>query len=91
MFEHIDLENYYSVQTPVGNDTIEMKMKLPGQENAKIKNYYINKDIKNGPIEYFTVYDSGIVLFMRQTNKLIEFYTNREFNLMDDGFFYLVD
>lgn len=89
MFEGIDLEYYYTLSAPAGGGEANLTLSTGHTEQDLIKNYYLNRDIENGPIEYFSIYPDGLVIFFRQIPQLIEVYSNKEFDLRDDGKFYL--
>lgn len=89
MFKHDDLLNRYELTAPINGGTVEMNMKTPNQ--GEISNFYINKDIEKGPLEFFSIYEKGLVIFARQTAEKIEIYSNAEFDIGDDGVFVLVE
>lgn len=90
MFENTDLDYYYTLAAPSGGGNSNMTLRTGHTEQDLIKNYYLNKDIENGPVELFSIYPDGLVIFLRQRADLVEFYSNKEFELHDDGNFVLV-
>lgn len=91
MFTHTDLINHYTLTVSPSTETSGMDL-VTGYEPSEvtINNYYINKDEKNGLIESFSIYSSGLVIFFRQTSNEINIYSNKEFQLEDDGKFHLI-
>jgi len=67
-----------------------MNLKTNYADDVIINNYYINKDIKRGPVEYFSIYSTGLVIFLHQTPTEIQIHSNMEFQLNDDGEFILI-
>lgn len=90
MFELLDLDCYYTIAAPNSGGEVTLTLSTGHTEQDLVKNYYLNRDIKNGPVEYFSIYPDGLVIFFRQTLELIEIYSNKEFDLGDDGIFYLI-
>lgn len=90
MIENINLEYSYSLEAPVGGGESTLTMKTNYTEDVTAKNFYINDEIEKGPIEFFSIYSTGLVVFFRQSVDLIEIFSNKEFNLTDDGTFILV-
>lgn len=91
MFEHTDLDYHYNLQISDSVNEVEMTMFTGYGNDVKIQNFYINNDAKKGPLERFSIYSTGLVIFSRQTADSIDLYSNKEFRLEDDGVFYLVE
>lgn len=91
MFETIKLDFSYSLTAPTGGGKAEMEMKTNYDKSVIVKNFYINDDAKLGPVEFFSYYSTGLAIFFRQTSEKIEFFSNKEFRLNDDGLFILCD
>lgn len=92
-FTHQDLLNHYSLRAPEGGGTVKMNLNTPNfeEQGITVKNYYINKDENNGPVEYFSVYSNGLAVYSKQSVDEINIFTNGDFNLLDNGDFELID
>lgn len=90
MVEKKYLDYYYTLSAPSEGGEAEMTMVTGHSDTDEIKNYYINDDINRAPEEYFSIYPDGLIVFFKRTKELIEVYSNKEFDLHDDGIFYLV-
>lgn len=91
MFEHTDLDYHYNLQISDSVSEVEMTMFTGYGDDVEIQNFYINKDAKKGPLEHFSIYSTGLVIFLRQGADNIDLYSNKEFRLEDDGAFHLVE
>lgn len=91
MFEYEDLDYVYNLQKSDSLEEVSMDMKTGYDDTVRIHNYHINKDAKKGPLEHFSIYSTGLVIFVRQYADKIYIYSNKEFRLEDDGIFYLVE
>lgn len=85
--ENLDYE--YHVGPVEGSGTITMNLKLGDPYlDSHPKSYYVHNS--DELTEYFTVYPDGLVFFFHKTTTQIDVYTNREFELKDNGDFVLV-
>ena len=90
MFENTDLDYYYTLAAPSGGGETDLSFVTNHTENDLIKAYYLNKDSNKGPLEFFAIYPDGLVIFTRTQPLLIELYSNKEFEINDDGNFVLI-
>lgn len=90
MFIHDEMLYRYNLSSPAHGGDANLTFKTPHDGEVEIHNYYINKDITKGPLEHFSIYSSGLVIYVKQTADNFDLYSNKEFELKDDGHFHLV-
>lgn len=88
MFSHVDLKYDYSLSSISGAE-VSQKLVTDYDESIKVTNYYIEKS--SNLLEYLSVYETGLVLYLKQTKSEIKVKSNKPFIADDDGNLHLVD
>ena len=88
MFNHVDLKYDYSLSVIPGTE-VSQKLVTGYDESIKITNYYIEKS--SDLLEYLSVYETGLVLYLKQNSTKIVIKSNKQFITGDDGNLHLAD
>ena len=88
MFNHVDLKYYYSLSSISGAE-VSRNLVTDYDESIKVTNYYVEKS--SDLLEYLSVYETGLVLYLKQTESEIKVKSNKPFIAGDDGNLHLVD
>ncbi len=88
MFNHVDLKYDYSLSSISGAE-VSRNLVTDYDESIKVTNYYVEKS--SDLLEYLSVYETGLVLYLKQTESEIKVKSNKPFIAGDDGNLHLVD
>lgn len=88
MFSHVNLKYDYSLSSISGAE-VTQKLVTDYDNSIKVTNYYIGKS--SSLLEYLSVYETGLAVYIKQTSLGIKVKSNKQFIAGNDGNLHLAD